>query len=73
MILQSFSNATLFQANQDFGENQVGFYIATAGNLTVVFADNNVITFTALAAGTILPVRCRRATSAPASTLVLYE
>jgi hypothetical protein len=47
-------------------------YVGGAGNLTVLMADGTTCTFTAVAAGTILPIRVRRVnlTNLTASNIV---
>lgn len=47
-------------------------YVGGAGNLVAVDVDGTATTFTAVAAGTILPIRCRRinSTSTTATALV---
>jgi len=47
-------------------------YVGTAGNVVAVFAGGNAVTFTGVAAGSILPIRVKRvnATNTTASNIV---
>lgn len=47
-------------------------YVGTAGDVTVTMASGNSVTFSAVPAGTILPVQASKVTAAPANTLALY-
>jgi hypothetical protein len=52
-----------------------GIYIAAAGNLTVVMAgkgNTSTVTFNNVVAGSVLPLRVRQITAAPANTVALY-
>lgn len=52
-----------------------GIYIAAAGNLTVVMAGKgniSTVTFNNVVAGSVLPLRVRQITAAPANTVALY-
>jgi hypothetical protein len=52
-----------------------GIYIAAAGNLTVVMAGKGntaTVTFNNVVAGSVLPLRVRQITAAPANTVALY-
>ena len=50
-------------------------YIAAAGNLTVLMAGKGntaTVTFNNVVAGSVLPIRARQITAAPANTVALY-
>lgn len=47
-------------------------YIAAAGDITVEDFFGNVVTFSNVQAGTVLPIACIRLTAAPAGTVGLY-
>jgi len=67
----TWSHAEKFDVNTPVREHQVGVYIATAGNLTILDRGGNTVTFNSLAVGAH-PILCRQITAAPANTLVLY-
>ena len=48
-------------------------YIGTAGNVVAVDVNGNSATFTAVPAGTVLPIQPRTATTVPAVTLALFR
>lgn len=58
----------------NFGTNITcrGLYIGTTGNVAVVLVSGNVVTFTGVPAGTILPVVCTRVnnTNTTASNII---
>jgi hypothetical protein len=44
-------------------KNARGLYVGVAGNLSVVMSDGSAVTFTAVPAGTVLPIRVKQVTS----------
>jgi len=50
-----------------------GIYVGGTGNLTVTCADGSVLSFTAVAAGTILPIRVTHVTAATATGLIGFR
>jgi hypothetical protein len=50
-----------------------GIYIGGSGNITVITADGDTVTFNGVVAGTILPVRCTHVTAATATGLVGFR
>ena len=62
-------------ASEDLPAITRAIYIAAAGNLTVLMAgkDNTAtVTFNNVVAGSVLPLRVRQITAAPANTIALY-
>jgi hypothetical protein len=58
---------------QDLGKTARGFFCGTAGDLVVTMESGNSVTFTAIAAGTIHPIRFTGVTSfSGADGLALY-
>lgn len=49
-----------------------GLYIAEAGDVTVRMVSGDTVTFTAVPAGTFMPISVDRVTACPANTLALY-
>lgn len=50
-------------ADSDLARSVKGFYVGGAGNVAVVTASGTALTFTAVPAGTIIPLVCRRISS----------
>lgn len=48
-------------------------YIGTAGNVVAIDVNGNSATFTAVPAGTVLPIQPRTATTVPVATLALFR
>lgn len=68
----TWSRAEPFTAGADVKPNQVGLFLATTGNLTVVDYSGGSVTYNTVATGPH-PMKIKQVTSAPANTLVLYE
>lgn len=47
----------------DFAKVSRGIYVGGAGDVAAVMADGTVLTFSAVPAGTLLPIRCKRINS----------
>jgi len=59
----------------EFATVSRGIYVGGAGNVAAVMADGTVLTFVGVAAGTLLPIRCKRINSTnttATSMLALY-
>ena len=56
-------------------EDSIGLYVGGAGNLAVVMADDDgsetVVTFSAVPAGTLLPLSVRKVKAATTATLIV--
>lgn len=61
------SNTTVLDLN--------GFYVGTTGNVSVVTAGGTTVTFTAVPAGAVIPLRVQtiRSTSTTASNIVGFK
>jgi hypothetical protein len=68
----TWSRATPVTTTQDVGDNQVGIYVGTTGNVTVTQPDGSSTTYNSMPVGAY-PIICKRVTVAPANSLVLYE
>ena len=68
----SYAAAVTPSDSTNFAVTARALYIGAAGNVTLVLVDGTSVLFTALNAGTILPVRCIRvnATATTASAIV---
>ena len=54
------AEAVTFSDSVNFTKIARALYIGAAGNATVVLENNDTVLFNGLAAGTILPIRCKR-------------
>ena len=49
-----------------------GLYVPVAGDVTVTGLDDVQVTFTAVPAGSVLPIGCKVLAAAPAGTVLLF-
>lgn len=49
----------------------LGLYVGGAGNVTVTTLDGAVVTFTAPAVGSIIPIRCNKVMAATTASLLI--
>lgn len=68
----TWSHAEPVSTTQEVRENQIGVYLATSGNLTVIDRGGNTVVYNSLPAGAHAML-VRQVTVAPANSLVLYE